>query len=211
MHNRTIPHAALLGALLLNTLLLPAISHAAGPASADNRYPMAADLAQRNADIHWPAGFSPAEADLFAHNETDIDASCAIVWRHIAAAGDWSQWYPNGTHVTLPAGTKALEARTVFQWRTFGFDLESKIVEFEPIKRMGWFGYTPGKTPNFYHTWYLQPSSDGCHVVTEEVGRGPDARSFRQADEATLHRGHDLWLAGLKWVSENAPAVTGLP
>jgi len=26
------------------------------------------DLAHRSPDIHWPAGFEPERADLFAHN-----------------------------------------------------------------------------------------------------------------------------------------------
>lgn len=71
-------------------------------------------------------------------------------------------------------------------------------------------GYAPGKSPSFYHTWYLAPDSTGCHVVTEEVGKGADARRFRRMDESTLHRGHELWLAGLKRASENPVTITGL-
>jgi hypothetical protein len=39
--------------------------------------------------------------------------------------------------------------------------------------------------------------------VTDEVGNGPDAASLRKNDEGLLHRGHDLWLATLRWVAEN--------
>jgi hypothetical protein len=41
------------------------------------------DLAHRSPDIHWPAGFVPTNADLFAHNEMLINAPCGRVWKHI--------------------------------------------------------------------------------------------------------------------------------
>src|SRR5258705_549322 len=80
---------------------------------------------------------------------------------------------------------------------------ERKVNEFVPFERLGWFGYAPGTAPAFYHTWYLKPSVSGCLVITEEVGRGAGAAAFREADEGAMHRGHDLWLATLKWVSES--------
>jgi hypothetical protein len=39
-------------------------------------------------------------------------------------------------------------------------------------------------------------------MVTDEVGRGKDAVNLRETYESLMHRGHDLWLATLKWVSE---------
>jgi hypothetical protein len=36
----------------------------------------------------------------------------------------------------------------------------------------------------------------------DEVGMGAGAPAFRAADEARMHRGHDLWLAALKWIAE---------
>src|ERR1700727_405501 len=56
--------------------------------------------------------------------------------------------------------------------------------------------------PSFYHTWYLKPQGDACLVVTDEVGKGEDAAHLRETDESLMHRGHDLWLATLKWVEE---------
>jgi hypothetical protein len=41
------------------------------------------DWPLRSSDIHWPAGHTPADADLFAHNELLIDAPCLIVWQHL--------------------------------------------------------------------------------------------------------------------------------
>jgi len=39
--------------------------------------------------------------------------------------------------------------------------------------------------------------------VMEEAGIGKDAANMRKTDEAGMHRGHDLWLATLKWASES--------
>jgi hypothetical protein len=90
----------------------------------------------------------------------------------------------------------------VFRWTTFGLPLESRVNEFVPYSRIGWYGYAPGTPPSFYHTWYLKPDGEGCLAVTDEVGKGKDAAHLRETDESLMHRGHDLWLATLRWVSE---------
>jgi hypothetical protein len=162
------------------------------------------DLANRSRDIHWPKGFTPADGDLFSHNELFINASCQRVWRHIVEATRWPEWYPNSKAVQVLGDSGAvLEDNSIFRWTTFGLPLESRINEFVPFSRIGWFGYAPGSAPSFYHTWYLTQVGAACGVVTEEVGRGESAIRFRQADESAMHRGHDLWLATLKWVSES--------
>jgi uncharacterized protein YndB with AHSA1/START domain len=162
------------------------------------------DLANRSHDIHWPQGFDPIRADLFSHNELLITATCERVWRHIIEATEWPEWYPNSKDVRIVGddGT-VLKEDTTFRWTTFGLPLESRISEFVPYSRIGWYGYAPGTAPSFYHTWYLTPRGDACLVVTDEVGKGRDAAHLREADESLMHRGHDLWLATLKWVSES--------
>jgi hypothetical protein len=99
--------------------------------------------------------------------------------------------------------SSVLKDGIAFRWTTFGLPLESKIREFVPFTRIGWYGYAPGTEPTFYHTWYLTGRGNGCQVVTDEVGNGPDAANLRQTDEGLMHRGHDLWLATLRWVAEN--------
>lgn len=160
------------------------------------------DLAHRSPDIHWPAGFVPAKADLFAHNELIVSASCARVWSHLIDAGRWPSWYPNSKDVQIQGGEQLLSSGTVFRWTTFGLSIESKVQEYVPNQRLAWFGYAPGTTPSFYHSWYLEPSGAKCRVVMEEAGVGKDAAGLRQSDETLMHRGHDLWLATLKWVAE---------
>ena len=177
-----------------------AISADAEDASANAT--MQSDLENRSPDIHWPDGFDPAQADLFSHNSLVINASCQRVWSHIVDATKWPKWYPNSKEVTFISNGPILQSGSVFRWTTFGLPLESRVNEFVPYSRIGWFGYPPGAVPSFYHTWYLVQQGTSCLVVTDEAGRGSDAAHLRQADESLMHRGHDLWLATLKWVSE---------
>jgi hypothetical protein len=85
-------------------------------------------------------------------------ASCERVWRHIVEATKWPEWYPNSKNVQI-LGDQAsvLKSDSVFRWTTFNLPLESRINEFVPFSRIGWFGYAPGTEPSFYHTWYLAP------------------------------------------------------
>jgi hypothetical protein len=83
------------------------------------------DLARRSRDIHWPAGFEPEKADLFAHNELTVDASCERVWTHIIEASRWPTWYPNSKDVEVQGGDTVLGDGTVFRWTTFGLAIES--------------------------------------------------------------------------------------
>src|SRR3984957_7552626 len=78
------------------------------------------DLAHRSPNIHWPIGFEPQKADLFAHNDLIIDASCERVWTHIIEASRWPTWYPNSKDVDIQGGDQVLRNGTVFRWTTFG-------------------------------------------------------------------------------------------
>ena len=160
------------------------------------------DLAHRSPDIHWPTGFEPEKADLFAHNDLNISASCGRVWTHIIEASRWPTWYPNSRDVEIQGRNPVLRDGTEFRWTTFGLTIESKVHEYVLNRRLGWYGSVPGSPPSFYHSWYLEPEGTTCHVVMDEAGVGMDAAKLRKSDETLMHRGHDLWLATLKWVAE---------
>jgi uncharacterized protein YndB with AHSA1/START domain len=153
-------------------------------------------------DIHWPNGFHPEQADLFAHNEIVVHASCEKVFANIVDAQVWPSWYPNSHNVKLlnsPDGK--LHEGTRFSWDTFGVHIESRVHEFVPGSRIGWFG--DGTGMNAYHTFLLLKRDEGCHIVTEEVVKGPGAVEFREKQPGAMHEGHDLWLRALKQRSEN--------
>jgi uncharacterized protein YndB with AHSA1/START domain len=198
---RTRPISGEPGGLAL-AMTAGAAAAAADKAQGARQRTMATDLAARAMGIHWPTGFEPERADLFAHNETVVEASCETVWQHIVDARAWPQWYPNARGVQLLSGAGALAPDVRWRWTTFDLAIESRVHEFVPNRRLGWFGGAPGETPAFYHSWLLAPEGDGCRVTMDEAGVGSGAAAFRRADEARMHRGHALWLATLKWVSE---------
>jgi hypothetical protein len=159
------------------------------------------DWANRNADIHWPAGFTPDDADLFAHNEMLIKAPCATVWRHLVEAPKWPQWYPNSQNVRIIGnGSGLLQQGTKFEFDTFGLHVVAQLHEFDAQSRLGWFG--KGVGIDAYHTWLLIPRIKDCYVVTEEVAKGPGAIAIRKPDPDAMHKGHELWLEKLKSLSE---------
>ena len=158
---------------LATTTLVAAISEHSSTANTGN-----GDWNKRSTDIHWPAGYTPNDADLFAHNELLIQSSCSTVWQHIIEAPKWPDWYTNSHDVRVVRGrTDVLEQNTRFEWDTFGFHIDSTVHEFVPATRVGWFG--EGKGIDAYHTWLLAPTPEGCQVVTEEVaiGVGADRKS----------------------------------
>jgi hypothetical protein len=159
------------------------------------------DWPLRSSEIHWPAGHAPADADLFAHNELLIHASCSIVWQHLVQAQSWPEWYPNSHNVKLLNSFDGrLHQDTQFSWDTFGVHIHSHVHEFVLDSRIGWFG--EGTDLDAYHTFLLLQAPEGCRVVTEEVVRGPGAVAFQKKDPKAMHRGHDLWLSSLRQISE---------
>jgi hypothetical protein len=159
------------------------------------------DGAQRSKDIHWPDGFHPEQADLFAHNEIAVHASCEKVFTNIVDAQMWPSWYPNSHNVkVLNSPDGKLHAGTRFSWNTFGVHIESQVHEFVPYSRIGWFGNGTGM--NAYHTFLLIRTGEGCRIVTEEVVKGPGAVEFKRKQPSAMHVGHDLWLQTLKRRSE---------
>jgi hypothetical protein len=74
-------------------LLVAAIFGINGHAQAHQGLTFNGDGALRNNQIHWPKGFEPEQADLFAHNEIDIQAGCEIAFSNLVDAEAW----PPGT------------------------------------------------------------------------------------------------------------------
>jgi len=159
------------------------------------------DGALRNNQIHWPRGFEPEQADLFAHNEIDVQAGCKIVFSNLVDAEAWPSWYSNSKDVkVLNTPDHRLRKNARISWETFGFHIDSRVWEFESNSRLGWFG--DGKDVHAYHTFLLIKAPEGCHIVTEEVVKGPGAIQFREQQPNAMHEGHQLWLTTLKDRSE---------
>ena len=158
------------------------------------------DITHRSADIHWPDGLTPTDADLFAHNEIVIQAPPEQIWRHLIAAAAWPRWYSNSADVVVNDSAELLAAGVSFDWTTFGLQISSTVAEFVPQARLGWYGN--GEGLRAYHTWLLVPREQSTYVVMEEIGLGDGARRLARTNPGHMHRGHDLWNISLKFLCE---------
>ena len=106
------------------------------------------DGAKRYADIHWPDGFHPEQADFFAHDEIVVKASCKTVWDHIIEAEKWPSCYSNSPNMKLlNSADGKLHEDPRFSGDTFGLHIHCRI---------GWFGDSNGTnaiTPSCCSTW----------------------------------------------------------
>ena len=158
------------------------------------------DRIERSVDIHWPDGFDPDRADLFAHNAMSST-------RRPTESGR------NSSQLRLgPPGipTRATSSSTTFRPAGRGRHLQLDNVRSQdlqhgvrvrPVLRLGWYGN--GDQLRAYHTWLLIPrSGHSTYVVMEEIGMGDAAQDLAQTNPGHMHRGHDLWNISLKFICE---------
>ncbi len=157
----------------------------------------------RDTAIDWPKAFNPTDAPVFSHNELLIHADCHRVWMRFTDVTEWPNWFVLVKDVTSDGPGKSVQRGTVLHLTIFGTPVTSRIDEFVPDSRLSWIpqALTEAK-PFHYHTWHFVPESGGCRVITEESGIGPDDIKDPQTISHFMHRAHDLWLASLKWTSE---------
>jgi hypothetical protein len=179
------------------------------------------DRAQRSPDVHWPTGLSLQTSEMFAHNEIEINASCATVWNRIVQAQLWPQWFRSSGKVKIKGDSQMLQKNTKFTWSGFDLPLEnrfesfppptdSKVIEYIPDSRIGWVNYATstvyGPVCDCYHNWFLTPDgAKRCHVIFEEVATGLAAQHARGNYVEILHLSHQRWLKALKEISESQP------
>ncbi len=147
--------------------------------------------------IVWPEPYRPERSAIFVHNEIVISAEPAAIWRVLARAEEWPEWYPNSAdiHFLSHAGPD-LRDRSRFRWKTFGVRITSKVLEFEPERRIAWDAHGIGLRG--YHSWLLTPLDGGrTLVVTEETQNGWLARLANSLFPARMERMHQLWLEEL--------------
>ena len=161
------------------------------------------DLAQRDPAIHWPHAFDPRTAAMFAHNELFVQADCHRVWVRMLDVTEWPNWFVLVKDVTIDGSESRVKAGTLIRLKIFGYPITSRIDEFVPDARLSWFPQGMKESaPKHYHTWHFVPEGKGCRVTTEETGIGPDDVKAPEAGSRMVHRAHDLWLASLRWTSE---------
>ncbi|MEV7080941.1 SRPBCC family protein [Streptomyces sp. NPDC093516] len=152
-------------------------------------------------DIHWPSGFSPDQAHRFCQAQGIVQAPPRGVFTPLTDVPRWPEWVPGVTEVR--AGPLA---RTFTVW-VHGQRFELYLGEHVPDSRLGWSAIGAGV--QMYQAWLLTPVAAGTHVVTENVVRGPLARSLEALSPQWTQRLNSLWLARLKRLAENPPPDAG--
>jgi len=117
----------------------------------------------------------------------------------------WPSWYVNSANVKFLQGvTPDLEKNTCFRWKTFGITINSAVLEYVPGARIAWDAH--GFGVDGYHAWVIQPTEQGCHVLTEETQHGWLARLNNYFLPTRMATYHQIWLESL-----SARAGSGLP
>lgn len=168
----------------------------------------AADLPHRDPDIHWPAAFNPSTAKIFSHNELLIHADCHRVFTRLTDLTSWPTWFVLTKDVQLQGPDTTVKEGAIAHLLIFGTPITTRITEFVPDSLLAWSpkGDTEPQ-PGHYHTWRFIPQPTGCRVETEETGITAQDANLAQAGDTFMHRAHDLWLASLKWTSEQYASV----
>ena len=147
--------------------------------------------------IQWPERYLPERCAVFAHNEIVISAPAAAIWSILVRAAEWPTWYPNAhdVHFVSHAGPD-LRDRSRIRWNIFGMRITSKVLEFEPERRIAWNAHGIGV--DAYHVWLLTERSDGkTQVVTEETQNGWLAALSQRLMPDWIERQHQVWLERL--------------
>ena len=146
--------------------------------------------------INWPAKYHPDNSAIHIVNTLQMDVPSQKVWDCLVNAIDWPTFYPNASSVRILNGPQhPLAMGTLFQWKTFGLTIKTKVTEFEPYQRLAWQAQSFGMS--VCHAWLITPNANGCHVRTEETQNGflPKIASFLQP--GNIHKQHQIWLEGL--------------
>lgn len=151
----------------------------------------------------WPDEHQPDRCPVASFNELAIAAPAPHVWAWLVRATRWPEYYGNARKVVIDGGGDDLTAGVTFRWTTFNLRVTTTVREFEPERRLAWFGSGYGSSG--YHSWTLEPAGDHCHVVTEETQRGFLPSVARLYLRGALHRQHQKWLEGLARVAADGP------
>jgi len=124
--------------------------------------------------IRWPEDMAPSQCPIHFTNELEVAASPETIWSLLVDPKAWPSFYPGVEHVQLFDGNESLRLGTRLETNLAGQDVLASVEEFEPITRIAWYGGPKASEDSkAYHAWIITPTSNGCHLWTEETMRGP--------------------------------------
>ncbi|MCT4711659.1 SRPBCC domain-containing protein [Enterobacteriaceae bacterium H11S18] len=159
--------------------------------------------------IIWPDGFVPGFTDNFVSNEMIISGlSVNDVWPLLSQPFLWPDYYQNAADVRFYDNKgPELEDGVRFYFTTFGFPVESRVVEnVPPAKgqpaRLAWHGWSGEENTaerlDVHHAWLLEDLPGGrVRILTQETQNGAPARELAVTRPNSMLNGHQEWLDGL--------------
>ncbi len=151
--------------------------------------------------IIWPPEHTPGSSMVFAQNTIEIAATPDRVWSLLIDCLEWPLWYRHCSDVSVLRGGPLLSANSKFRFKTLNFYFEPDMETFEPSRMLVWSAKGPAGTSGA-HAWYIEPTSGGCRVITEEAQRGLLLFFLRSSTRSLLLTSHQEWLQSLKELAE---------
>lgn len=158
--------------------------------------------------ISWPEGFVPGFTDNFVSNEMIISGlSVNDVWPLLSHPLLWPEYYRNSADVRFydHKGPELVDG-VRFYFTTFGFPVESRVVEFVPPAkdqpaRLAWHGWSGEENTasrlDVHHAWLLEDLPGGrVRILTQETQNGAPARELAATRPDPMLNGHQEWLDG---------------
>lgn len=155
--------------------------------------------------VIWPPEYDPRISAIYALNDIDVKAPAEVVWKLLVDAENWARYFPAEDQVKILGDMPALQLGTRYTRVTVGFPMSLTVTECETGRRLAWAttvdGDETGSTA--YHGWVITPTSDGCHVLTEETQQGAFfLEELGRKHPGALYRYHQEWVEGLARAAE---------
>lgn len=170
-------------------------------------------------DIIWPEKYLPGTTDNYVANEVIIPGlTAAEVWPWLTNTAKWSTYYSNAADIYFydEKGTE-LHANSRFRFKTFGFLVESQVVEYVPpspgkAARIAWRGWIDGDASeqlDVLHAWLLEDLPAGrVRILTQESQIGKPAQELAQTKPSPILIAHQEWLEGLASAAKKVKTPT---
>lgn len=158
--------------------------------------------------IFWPEGYVPGFTDNYASNEIIVPGlTAAEVWALLIDTRAWPTYYSNASDIMFhDASGPLLSKNARFRFTTFGFLVESDVVEFVPPTdsepaRIAWHGWVEGDAQSrldVHHAWLIENLPGGrVRILTQETQNGAPAKEMARAKPNPMINAHQEWIEGL--------------
>ncbi|WP_225847499.1 SRPBCC family protein [Streptomyces sp. HPF1205] len=153
------------------------------------------DPRESHPGIHWPSGFSPAEAHGFHRAEAVVPGTPERAFSVLTDVPNWPVWIPDCAEVTPVTPARSFEVLWYGHW------FEVFVGEHVEFSRVGWMAIGAGV--RLYQTWLITEAGRGTHALVETAVRAAAPKPLDTLSRSWTRRLGDLWLAQHAKLSED--------